>query len=109
MKASRLVCVISAEGVLDTLVDSRQPSLTLRGALRALALFTSSEFGVHSFLLTFSMATAVYDFSDSLSCLRFTFKERTVQVIFVRPWNYPKPVTGCRDLDMGIIAGRMTM
>ncbi|KAF9648584.1 hypothetical protein BDM02DRAFT_3115205 [Thelephora ganbajun] len=36
---SRLADVISAEGVLDTLVDPRQPSWFLYGALRALALF----------------------------------------------------------------------
>ena len=40
----RLADVISAEGVLDTLVDPRQPSWFLYEALRALALFTSSEF-----------------------------------------------------------------
>lgn len=40
----RLADVVSAEGVLDTLVDPRQPSWFLYGALRALALFTSSEF-----------------------------------------------------------------
>ena len=44
LKVSRLADVISAEGVLDTLVDPRQPSWFLYGALRALALFTSSEF-----------------------------------------------------------------
>jgi len=46
LKVSRLADVISAEGVLDTLVDPRQPSWFLYAALRALALFTSSEFNV---------------------------------------------------------------
>lgn len=40
---SRLADVVSAEGVLDTLVDPRQPSWFLYGALRALALFTSRK------------------------------------------------------------------
>ena len=44
LKVSRLADVISAEGVLDTLFDPRQPSWFLYGALRALALFTSSEY-----------------------------------------------------------------
>lgn len=48
--APRLADVISAEDVLDTLVDPRQPSWFLYGALRALALFTSREFSVHQFL-----------------------------------------------------------
>lgn len=49
----RLADVISAEGVLDTLVDPRQPSWFLYGASRALALFTSSEYSVHPFLAYF--------------------------------------------------------
>ena len=48
-KVPRLADVISVEGVLDTLVDPRQPSWFLYGALRALVLFTGSEFNVHPF------------------------------------------------------------
>ena len=38
--------MMSAEGVLDILVDPRQPSWFLYAALLALVLFTSSELNV---------------------------------------------------------------
>jgi len=63
-KVPRLADVISAEGILDTLVDPRQPSWFLYGVLQALVLFTNSQFNVHPFLV---YVFGGCDFSDNLS------------------------------------------
>ena len=74
-KVPRLADVISAGGILDTLVDSRQPSWFLHGVLRALVLFTSSELNVHPFL---ACVFGGCDFFDNPSHSCRILRERVV-------------------------------
>jgi hypothetical protein len=78
----RLADIVSAEGVFDTLVDPRQPSWFLYEALRALALFTSSEFQ--------RSLNSSLEFSDGHTQQPFvlvTLRKRAMQTVSVRAWD----------------------
>lgn len=89
LKVPRLADVISAEGVLDTLVDPRQPSWFLYGALRALALFTSREFKI-PFL--------AYVFNSYTDTVAHSGKELYKRFLSI-PGTNPNPSQG-GDLDV---------
>ena len=96
----RLADIISAEGVLDTLVDPRQSSWFLYGTLRALTLFTSSEFGIHSSpAYVFGVTVNPIFLVTFLARVSHSGKELYKRFLSI-PGTTPNPSQG-GDLDVG--------
>lgn len=86
---------------METLVDPRQPSWFLYGALRGLALFTSSEFGVYLPLAYVLRGNVLFSLTHPCACAAHTGKELYKRFLSV-PGTSPNQSQGGGDLDMGM-------